>query len=309
MFKVFLPTHKNTHMDRLSFLKIIGMISLSSMDSNLHALGQLAENFKSTDVWPAFFFGHGSPMNAIEQNEFSIEWQRIGRNLPKPNAILCISAHWLTKGTFVTAMEQPKTIHDFGGFPKELFDVQYPAAGSPQLARDTADLIKDTTVGLDADWGLDHGCWSVLKHLYPNADVPVIQMSIDYHKPAAYHYALGKQLSALRRKGVLIIGSGNMVHNLGMVAWDKMEVDNYAYDWATEANEQMKGFIRQHQHQPLLDYDKQGRAFTLAIPTPDHYFPMIYTLALQEKNETVHLFNDKAVMGSLTMTSFRIGKE
>jgi 4,5-DOPA dioxygenase extradiol len=296
-------------MDRLSFLKIIAMMSFSGVSSNLNALSQLAENFAATDPWPVFFFGHGSPMNAIEQNEFSLEWQRIGRNLPKPNAILCISAHWLTKGTFVTAMDQPKTIHDFGGFPKELFDVQYPASGSPLLAKETAGIVTNTPVGLDDSWGLDHGAWSVLKHLYPNADVPVIQMSIDYHKPASFHYELGKQLAALRRKGILIIGSGNMVHNLGMVAWDKMEVDNYAYDWATEANEKMKSFIKNHQHQSLIDYNKQGKAFDLAIPTPDHYFPMIYALALQDKDETTHLFNDKAVMGSLTMTSFRIGKD
>jgi 4,5-DOPA dioxygenase extradiol len=284
------------------------MVSLTGVHSNLNALGKLAESFKATDPWPVFFFGHGSPMNAIEQNEFSLEWQRIGQHLPKPNAILCISAHWLTKGTFVTAMEQPKTIHDFGGFPKELFDVQYSAPGSPLLASETATLVKDITVGLDEEWGLDHGSWSVLKHLYPNADVPVIQMSIDYHQPASFHYELGKQLAALRRKGILIIGSGNMVHNLGMVAWDKMDVDNYAFDWATEANEKMKSLILQHQHQPLLDYRNQGRAFDLSIPTPDHYFPMLYTLALQEKDENAFLFNDKAVMGSLTMTSFRIGK-
>lgn len=285
------------------------MVSLNSVASNINALANMADGFKSTEPFPVFFFGHGSPMNAIEENEFSLEWQRIGKNLPKPNAILCISAHWLTRGTFVTAMEQPKTIHDFGGFPKELFDVQYPAAGSPQLAKDTAGLVENVSIGLDDEWGLDHGCWSVLKHLYPNADVPVIQMSIDYYKPASFHYDLGKQLAALRRKGVLIIGSGNMVHNLGMVAWDKMETDNYAFDWATEANEKMKTYILQNRHQPLIDYKNQGKAFDLSIPTPDHYFPMIYALALREKEENAFLFNDKAVMGSLTMTSFRIGKD
>jgi len=285
------------------------MTALSGVSSDLSALGKLAASFPSTEPWPVFFFGHGSPMNAIEQNEFSREWQQIGRNLPKPNAILCISAHWLTKGTFVTAMEQPRTIHDFGGFPKALFDVQYPAPGSPALARETAAVIKDIPVGLDEDWGLDHGCWSVLKHLYPAADVPVIQMSIDYHQPASFHYALGRQLATLRRRGVLIVGSGNMVHNLGMVAWDKMDEDNYGYDWALEAGEKMKSFIKTREHAALLDYRNQGRAFDLAIPTPDHYFPMLYALALQDKGENTFLFNDKAVMGSLTMTSFRIGKE
>jgi 4,5-DOPA dioxygenase extradiol len=258
---------------------------------------------------PVFFFGHGSPMNAIEENEFSKEWERIGKSMSKPNAILCISAHWLTRGTFVTAMEKPKTIHDFGGFPEALFAVEYPAPGSPVLAKETASLIHDIHIGLDDDWGLDHGCWSVVKHLYPDADVPVIQMSIDYNQPAQYHYDLAKQLAVLRRKGILIIGSGNMVHNLRMVAWDKMNDPDFAFDWATEANDKMKKFIMEHNHKPLIQFKEQGKAFDLAIPTPDHYFPMIYALALQDKQEQLSFFNDKAVMGSLTMTSFRIGKE
>lgn len=284
------------------------MIPLTGAMSSLKTLEQYANPLLSTDAMPVFFFGHGSPMNAIEENEFSKEWQRIGQAMPKPNAILCISAHWLTRGTFVTAMEQPKTIHDFGGFPQQLFDVQYPAPGSPQLARNTADLLGDVHAGLDDEWGLDHGCWSVVKHLYPDADVPVIQLSIDFYKPASFHYNLAKQLASLRRKGILIIGSGNMVHNLRMVAWDKMEVDGFAFDWATEANEQMKKYIVERTHQPLIDYQKQGKAFDLAIPSPDHYYPMLYALGLQEKGEEISFFNDKAVMGSLTMTSFRIGK-
>jgi len=275
--------------------------------ASLKTLEEFAEPLPATDPMPVFFFGHGSPMNAIEENEFSREWQRIGSNMPKPNAILCISAHWLTKGTFVTAMERPRTIHDFGGFPDALFAVEYPAPGSLSLARETALQVKDTTVGLDESWGLDHGCWSVLKHLYPAADVPVVQLSIDYYKPASFHFELGRQLAALRRKGILIAGSGNMVHNLGMIAWDKAQEDGFAFDWATEANEKMKTYIAAAQYQPLLDFKSQGKAFDLAIPTPDHYFPMIYTLALRSKNETLSFFNDKAVMGSLTMTSFRIG--
>lgn len=276
--------------------------------SSLNALEQFASPLPGTEQMPVFFFGHGSPMNAIEENEFSKEWERIGRSLPRPNAILCISAHWLTRGTLVTAMQKPRTIHDFGGFPRELFAVDYPAPGSPELARETVALIHDTPVGLDEEWGLDHGCWSVVKHLYPNADVPVIQMSIDYHQPAQYHYDLARQLAALRKKGILIIGSGNMVHNLGMVAWDKMNEPDYAYDWATEANDKMKKLITEYNHQPLIRFKEQGKAFDLAIPTPDHYFPILYALALQDKKEGLHFFNDKAVMGSLTMTSFRIGK-
>lgn len=282
---------------------------LAGSISGLKALEQFTSPLLSTEPMPVFFFGHGSPMNAIEENEFSKEWERIGRSVPRPNAILCISAHWLTRGTFVTAMEKPITIHDFGGFPEALFAVEYPAPGSPALAKETASLVQDISIGLDDDWGLDHGCWSVVKHLYPDADIPVIQMSIDYNQPAQYHYDLAKQLAVLRRKGILIIGSGNMVHNLGMVAWDKMNDPGFAFDWATEANNKMKKFITEYNHQPLIHYKEQGTAFDLAIPTPDHYFPMIYALALQDKEESLSFFNDKAVMGSLTMTSFRIGKE
>lgn len=284
------------------------MMSLTGTAGSLWALEQATGHFSGTEAMPVFFFGHGSPMNAIEQNEFSREWERIGRSMSKPAAILCISAHWLTKGTFVTAMEQPRTIHDFGGFPEELFAVQYPAPGSPALAADTSGLFQDIKVGLDEDWGLDHGCWSVVKHLYPDADVPVIQMSIDYNRPAQYHYDLARQLAALRKKGVLIVGSGNMVHNLGRIAWDKASEPDFAYDWTTEANEQMKKWIRSFEHEPLIRYQELGKAFDLAIPTPDHYFPMLYALALQDKGEDLAFFNDKAVMGSLTMTSFRIGK-
>lgn len=280
---------------------------LAGSISSLKALEQFGDSLPSTSQMPVFFFGHGSPMNAIEENEFTREWNRIGSSITKPRAILCISAHWLTRGTFVTAMDQPRTIHDFGGFPKELFAVQYPAPGSPAVALETKELLSDIHVGLNEEWGLDHGCWSVVKHLYPDADVPVIQMSIDYNQPAEYHYKLGKQLAALRKKGVLIAGSGNMVHNLRMIAWDKMNEANYAFDWASEANNKMKQFISTYNHQPLLDFRSQGKSFDLAIPTPDHYYPMIYTLALQEKNEDLKFFNDKAVMGSLTMTSFCIG--
>jgi len=280
---------------------------LAGSAAGLRALEQYADPLLSTDPMPVFFFGHGSPMNAIELNEFSKEWERIGQALPRPNAILCISAHWLTRGTLVTAMEKPRTIHDFGGFPDELFAVQYPAPGSPQLAKDAAALLPGA--GLDEAWGLDHGCWSVVKHLYPDADVPVIQMSIDYHQRGQYHYDLARRLAVLRRKGILIIGSGNMVHNLRMVAWDKMDQPGFAFDWATEANEQMKRWITARDHRLLIDFTRQGKAFDLAIPTPDHYFPMLYALALQEDKDELQFFNDKAVMGSLTMTSFRIGRD
>ena len=257
---------------------------------------------------PVFFVGHGSPMNAIEENEFVREWIEIGKVLPRPNAILCISAHWETRGTFVTAMEKPTTIHDFGGFPKALFDVQYPAPGSPELARETKRIITKTEVGLDEKWGLDHGTWTVIKHLYPKADVPVIQLSLDYYQTPQHHYDLAKELASLRSKGVLIIGSGNMVHNLGMVDWGKLNTDNFGYDWAHEAREKMKDYIVNGDHQALINYKSQGSAFKLSIPTPEHFLPLLYALALKEEGEDVSFFNDKTVAGSLAMTSVRIEK-
>jgi len=273
----------------------------------LKDLNKITDSYKNTKQLPVLFVGHGSPMNAIEENEFVTGWRNIGKTIPEPNAILCISAHWETRGTFVTAMEKPRTIHDFGGFPTELFEVQYPAPGSTELAKETKALIKKTEVGLDDKWGLDHGCWSVVKHLYPNADIPVIQLSLDYFQSPQYHYDLSKELSSLRKKGVLIIGSGNMVHNLRMVSWEKIEEPGYGYDWAIEANEKMKKYILSNDHKSLINYKLQGRAFNLAIPTPDHFLPLLYSLALKEKNEKIDVFNDKAVAGSLTMTSIKIG--
>jgi 4,5-DOPA dioxygenase extradiol len=246
-------------------------------------------------------------MNAIEENEFVTGFRDLGKKLPKPNAILCISAHWETRGTFVTAMEKPTTIHDFGGFPQPLFDVQYPAPGSPELALETQKLVTKTEVGLDEKWGLDHGCWSVVKHLYPQADVPVIQMSLDYYQTPQFHYDLAKELSSLREKGVLIVGSGNLVHNLGRIAWNKINEAGYGFDWAIEANEEMKKFILSGDHQKLINYKSRGKAFDLAIPTPEHFLPLLYILALKEEHEKVYIFNDKAIAGSLSMTSVKIG--
>ncbi len=274
----------------------------------LKDLNDMTAPLGSTDQMPVLFLGHGSPMNAIEENEFVTGFRNVGKEIPTPSAILCVSAHWETRGTFVTAMEHPPTIHDFGGFPQALFDVQYPAPGSPALATETKSIITKTEVGLDDKWGLDHGAWSVIKHLYPNANIPVIQLSLDYNQTPQYHYELAQELSALRKKGVLIIGSGNMVHNLGRIAWDKLNTTGYAYDWAIEASEKMKNYILSDDHQSLINFRSQGKAFDLAIPTPEHYLPMLYALALKGKNESVQLFNDKAVAGSLTMTSLKIDK-
>jgi 4,5-DOPA dioxygenase extradiol len=258
-------------------------------------------------VMPVLFVGHGSPMNGIEDNEFSRRWQQMGKEIPQPVAVLCISAHWLTNGTFVTAMDNPRTIHDFGGFPPELFAVQYPAPGSVAVAEETKKVITSTDVHLDHDWGLDHGCWSVVKHMYPDANIPVLQLSIDYAQNAAWHYALAKELAVLRRKGVLIMGSGNMVHNLRMVSWGKPE--SFAYDWAIEANEIFKQKISKAEHKGLIDYHSLGNAIQLSVPTPDHYYPMMYSLGLQEAKDEIVFFNDKPLMGSLSMTSFQLTQQ
>lgn len=254
---------------------------------------------------PVLFIGHGSPMNGIEDNEFSAKWAGIAKDIPQPKAVLVVSAHWFTKGTHITAMDFPRTIHDFGGFPQALFDVDYPAPGSPSLALETAGLIHSTQVGLDHDWGLDHGAWTVVRHMYPNANIPVLQLSIDYTKDAVYHYNLAKELFELRKKGILILGSGNMVHNLRMMSWEM--IHGGGFDWALEMNDKFKSLILNREHQQLADYRNLGREAILAIPTPEHYLPLMYTLGLQNGTEEASLFNDKAVGGSLTMTSVRIG--
>lgn len=294
-------------MERKRFLQSLAVIPLIGTAMKLNSLNKMAEAFDDTEKMPVLFLGHGSPMNAIEENEFVEGFRKIGKTIPKPNAILCVSAHWETKGTFVTAMQNPPTIHDFGGFPQALFDVQYPAPGSPELAKETQQLITTTSVGLDESWGLDHGAWSVIKHLYPDASIPVVQLSLDYYQGPSYHYELARELQTLRKKGILIIGSGNMVHNLRMVAWNRLSEPEYGYDWALETDAKMKAFILDGNHQPLIDFRSQGKGFELAIPTPEHYLPLLYTLALQDKNEKIEIFNDKAVGGSLTMTSVKIG--
>ncbi len=293
-------------MKRKDFLKSIALLPLIGQSMKLNALNKLINDWSETEKMPALFLGHGSPMNAIEENEFVQGFRNIGKTVATPKAILAISAHWETRGTKVTAMEQPKTIHDFGGFPQALFDVQYPAPGSPELAQRTQELITKVHIELDHQWGLDHGTWSVVKHLYPEANIPVIQLSIDYTQPAQYHYELAQELAVLRRKGVLIIGSGNIVHNLRMIAWDQMN-NNYSFDWATEASNKVKQYINSNNHKELINFRGHGRAFDLAIPTPEHYLPLLYTMALKDDNDPIHIFNDKAVGGSLSMTSVKIG--
>ena len=293
-------------MNRFDFI-IYSLLSAPAM-SSLKELQKFSETLPNeSNRMPLLFVGHGSPMNAIEDNEFSQRWLQMAKEIPQPKAVLCISAHWLTRGTHVTAMEHPQTIHDFGGFPKALFDVEYPAPGNPALANEVKQMIKSTHVGLNHDWGLDHGTWSVVKRMYPDAKIPVLQLSIDYAQPAQYHFDLAKELAELRKKGVLIIGSGNMVHNLGMIAWHKLNDPEYGFDWALEINSVFKKNISERNYKALINYESLGTAAKLAIPTPDHYYPMIYSLGLIESKDEISFFNDKAVGGSLTMTSFKAG--
>jgi 4,5-DOPA dioxygenase extradiol len=274
---------------------------------NQDKLKNLIESGESTDLMPVLFVGHGSPMNAIEENEFVFKWRELGDSIPWPKAILCISAHWETHGTFITAMPRPSTIHDFGGFPKELYNVQYPAPGSPELAFEIKREVLSTSVGLDEKWGLDHGAWSVIKNIYPGANVPVVELSMDYNLTPQYHYELAKELVLFRRKGVLIIGSGNIVHNLRMISWEHANEPEYGFDWALLANDKFKRLILDNNYKDLINYQKLGREVQMAVPTPDHFIPLLYTLALKEEKESIEFFNDKPVMGSLSMTSMRIG--
>ncbi|MCX6557071.1 MAG: 4,5-DOPA dioxygenase extradiol [Candidatus Aminicenantes bacterium] len=259
---------------------------------------------------PVLFVGHGSPMNAVEDNEFSRRWHQVGESLPRPRAILCVSAHWETWGTLVTAMEQPRTIHDFGGFPPELYRAEYAAPGSTWLAGEVRNSIGAAQVGFDLDWGLDHGCWSVLRRMFPAADLPVVQLSLDYTLSAREHYAIGRELAGLRDKGILIVGSGNMVHNLGLVEIQGGGRDfnrPFGFPWAIEANDLFKKLINEDRHQKLADFPALGEAARLAVPTPEHFLPLLYVLAVKHEGEKIEYFNDKPLAGSLTMTSFIIG--
>ena len=291
-------------MNRGRFLTLLGgTVAMST----LTGLRSWATTFRPSEVrMPVLFVGHGSPMNGIEDNTFSAYWKKLATEIPKPSAVLCVSAHWLTKGTFVTAMEQPRTIHDFGGFPDELFAVKYPAPGSPELARSTSELVTSVEIELDHEWGLDHGTWTVVRHMYPDADIPVLQLSIDYHKPASYHYELARELTALRNKGVLIIGSGNIVHNLRMIDWQHVN-EFHAYDWASDINNLVRDKTLNGDFKALINYDRLHGEILKAIPTPDHYYPFIYTLGMVQPSEPIEVFNDHPVGGSITMTSYRFG--
>jgi 4,5-DOPA dioxygenase extradiol len=257
------------------------------------------------DVMPAIFFGHGNPMNAVTHNRYADGWRAIGRQMSKPNGILSVSAHWFVPETAVTISAAPRTIHDFGGFPRELYQLQYPAPGDPELALRVRDLLAPLTVKLDNSWGFDHGTWSVLRHVYPDADVPVVQLSIDETQPAAFHFDLGKKLAVLRDEGVLIIGSGNLVHNLHAYAWGQRIVD--PYDWAVRFETKAKDMILAGEFQSLIDYEELGRDAMLSIPTPDHYLPLLYLLGSGRQGEHVSFPVEGVDGGSVSMLAVRLG--
>jgi 4,5-DOPA dioxygenase extradiol len=254
---------------------------------------------------PAIFFGHGNPMNALLSNPYTEGWSALGTAIPRPKGILCISAHWYVAGAALTLNTAPRTIHDFGGFPPELYRVSYPAPGDPDLARRTQKLLAPLPVELSESWGLDHGTWSVLKHVYPQADIPVVQLSIDETRAAPYHYEIGKRLAPLRDEGVLITGSGNLVHNLHAYAWGKHAVE--PYDWAVGFEQRARHLLLAGEHAPLIGYEKLGSAATLSVPTPDHYLPLLYVIGAREQNDPIAFPVEGIEGGSVSMLTVRVG--
>lgn len=293
-------------MQRDSFLRLMGLSSIGLSISSLSSLIDFSTSLERTDKMPTLFIGHGSPMNAIEKNTFVNRIQQLHSQLPVPKAIICISAHWLTNGTYVTAMENPKTIYDFHGFPKELYEVDYPAPGSPELAASISSIVEDIQIHHDLSWGLDHGTWSILRNIYPSANIPVLQLSIDWKKPLDFHVMLAKKLRMLRERGVLIIGSGNIVHNLGLVDFSKLNQVGYGFDWAIEAREFVNDKILKSDLNSLLKYQNGPNYLKLAIPSPDHYIPLLYVLGLRRNDDELTFFNDELIAGSLSMTSIML---
>ena len=264
----------------------------------------IAEN-EVVQTMPAIFFGHGNPLNALQQNDWTQAWATIGTTIPRPRAVLCVSAHWYLPATLVTAMAEPRTIHDFGGFPRELYQVQYRAPGLPELARRIQELLAPLPVELDHSWGLDHGTWSVLRHVYPAASVPVLQLSIDETQPASFHFELGRRLASLRDEEVLIMGSGNLVHNLHAYAWGRHTPE--PYDWAVRFEEQAKTLMTSEGFDALVNYESLGRDALLAIPTPDHYLPLLYVLGARRPNDAVTFPVQGIDGGSVSMLTVQVG--
>jgi 4,5-DOPA dioxygenase extradiol len=296
-------------MERKDFLKMMAMLPLTASAMKLNELSQITDGFAATEKLPVLFIGHGNPMNALYDNAFTKSLSALGEGIRKqqvPNAILVVSAHWLTRGSYVNISKKPETIHDFGGFPQELFNMQYSALGSPTYAHQVTQLapnVKETN-----DWGLDHGTWTVLAHMYPNADIPVFQLSIDYAQPMQYHVDLSKKLQSLREKGVLVIGSGNIVHNLQMsVRSFQMNDEKFKYDWAVEFDEWTKDKLNKHDFQSLVDYEKMGKAAKLSVPTIDHYVPLLYTIGMAGKNENLTYTYEEVSFGGMSMRCVKIG--
>lgn len=258
-----------------------------------------------TELMPALFIGHGNPMNAISKNAYTDGWAALGRSLPRPRAVLAVSAHWYIPGCAVTVNAVPRTIHDFGGFPRELYEVQYPAPGSPELAWRIRDLLAPLAVALDESWGIDHGTWSVLTHLFPNADIPVVQLSIDKRQPPRFHHDLGKRLGSLREEGILIICSGNLVHNLHTYAWGEKGVQ--AFDWAARFEQRVRELLLSGDDAPIINYESLGPDAMLSVPTPDHYLPLLYVLGLRRDNEQVSFPVQGVDGGSISMLTVQIG--
>lgn len=291
-------------MKRSNFIKqlslgTLGMITLNTWAKEINKLADGEQKI------PALFIGHGSPMNAIERNDFTKTLQNLGQKLTRPKAILCISAHWITKGTFVDVSPNPKMIYDMYGFPKELYEIKYPVRGSPYFANEITKLVTTTTIRKNTDWGLDHGTWSVLKHLFPKADVPTFQLSINYNQSMQYHFDLARQLKALRKKGVLIVGSGNLTHNLSIV--DLTDINAKPADWAVDFDSKIKQHIDNRNYKGIINYQKIGNPAKLAVPEPSHYIPLIYTLALQDKEDEISYFYDKFHYGTLSMRCVKVG--
>ncbi|HEV7230364.1 MAG TPA: 4,5-DOPA dioxygenase extradiol [Bacteroidia bacterium] len=289
-------------MKRRDVIRALAFLPFIPKAMNLQNLKNISDTFSNTERIPAFFIGHGNPMNAVLDNPFTKSLRVMGESVKqKPNAILVVSAHWLTRGTFVSTTPKPETIYDFGGFPAELYKVTYPSPGSPEYAREVMKTIPE--VKENPEWGLDHGAWTVLKHMFPAADIPVFELSIDYHQPMQYHFDLAQKLKVLRRKGVLIMGSGNIVHNLRL--WFSKK-DETPFDWTVEFDEWVKGRINARDFKSLIEYEKHGASAMLSVPTPDHYIPMLYSLALTEKDEDIQ-FTYEEVFSAASMRAFRIG--
>ena len=282
---------------------------MGALGAGTFSISKLAKTFDvekpTNSKIPVLFCGHGSPMNAIEDNDFTKAMEKLGNDIPEHKAILCISGHWLTKGTYVNVSPNPKMIYDMYGFPDELYKVKYSSPGSPEIAKQVQEMVSKTSIKADAEWGYDHGNWAIMKRLFPKADIPVFQMSIDYHKPAQYHYELAKELYLLRKKGVLIIGSGNITHNLRI--FDMSDINAKPLEWAEEFDTLIKNSLNSGNHQELIDYQKQGKSAKLAVPEPSHYFPLIYAIALQDKGDLINYPYEGFHYASASMRCVKIG--